>query len=96
MAVPDHASIAKFYRQTLGMTDQRDGLGYGAQQAHMNFLPQSTPADKADGFYQKIGITVASFAAADYLRQSGGRYRRRGNLQISATWPTAQTRQAPL
>jgi|TARA_B110000483_G_C17909279_1_gene432444 hypothetical protein len=37
MAVPDHASIAKFYRQTLGMTDQRDGLGYGAQQAHMNF-----------------------------------------------------------
>ena len=37
MAVPDHASIAKFYRQTLGMTDQRDGFGYGAQQAHMNF-----------------------------------------------------------
>ena len=72
MAVPDHASIAKFYRQTLGMTDQRDGLGYGAQQAHMNFLQQSTPADKADGFYWKIGITVANLdAAADYLRQSG-------------------------
>jgi hypothetical protein len=25
MAVPDHASIANFYRQMLGMTDQRDG-----------------------------------------------------------------------
>ena len=72
MAVPDHASIAKFYRQTLGMTDQRDGLGYGAQQAHMNFLQQSKPADKADGFFWKIGITVANLdAAADYLRQSG-------------------------
>ncbi|MDA9372318.1 hypothetical protein N9R09_04410 [Porticoccaceae bacterium] len=36
-AVPGHVSITKFYRQTLGMTDQRDGLGCGAQQAHMNF-----------------------------------------------------------
>jgi hypothetical protein len=69
MAVPDHTSIAKFYRQTLGMTDQSDGLGYGAQQAHINFLQQSIPSDKADRFYWKIGITVANFAAAaDYLR----------------------------
>ena len=69
MAVPDHASIATFYRQTLGMTDQRDGLGYDAQQAYINFLQRAVPADKSDGFYWKIGITVANLdSAANYLR----------------------------
>ena len=35
---PDITAVAQFYRDILGMTDQGDGLGYGGQQDHLEFI----------------------------------------------------------
>ena len=41
LTVPDITAVTQFYRDILGMTDQRDGLGYGGQQVHLEFIQGS-------------------------------------------------------
>ena len=71
LAVPDSAAVGRFYCDILGMTDQRDGLGYGGQQAHLKFVQGPAQPPSSDGFYWKIGITLPNLdVAATHLRQS--------------------------
>ena len=56
MAVSDSVLAAHFYRDMLVMTAQRDGLGYGVQQADHEFVQKQATLTSTDGFYYKIGI----------------------------------------
>lgn len=72
LTVPDITAVTQFYRDILGMTDQRDGLGYGGQQVHLEFIQGSAQPPTADGFFWKIGITVPNLdTVAMHLRRSG-------------------------
>lgn len=51
LTVPDITAVTQFYRDILGMTDQRDGLGYGGQQVHLEFIQGSAQPPTADCFF---------------------------------------------
>ena len=56
LTVPDITVVTQFYRDILGMTDQRDGLGYGGQQVHLEFIQGSAQPPTADGFFGKLAL----------------------------------------
>lgn len=74
MRVRDPARQERFYRDVLGMTDIRGGLGFSEEQMALKFeAGASTPYEpRPDAFYWKIGITLKNLAVAvEYLRGLG-------------------------
>ena len=96
LTVPDITAVTQFYRDVLGMTDQRDGLGYEGQQVHLEFIQGSAQPPTADWFFGKLALLCPIWTRSPCTcAEVACRSRNRVNLKTLAIWPIAWIRQGP-